>query len=340
MTRPLKPNLREDVLKLIVQIPCYNEEQTLPATVADIPRQIDGIDRVEVLVVDDGSADRTVAVARELGVDHIVRHTRNRGLAATFRTGLDTSLKLGADIIVNMDGDNQYPGSEIPRLIRPILDGEAEIVIGDRQTQKVADFSGTKKLLQKVGSAFVSRVSGVEVPDVVSGFRAYTREAALSINVVSSFSYTVETVIQAGNQKQAISTVPIDTNRRTRASRLMKSIPSFILNQVTTIIRIYAMYRPLRTFTWIGGFLLLIGIIPIIRFVVFYFMGEGSGHIQSLILGGVVVILGFNTLVMGLLSDLIGWNRKLLETVLEKTRRIEIDVHTETVKGRDDRSGA
>lgn len=313
-------------MKLIVQIPCFNEERTLPQTVADIPRHIEGVDTVEILVIDDGSTDGTVAVARELGVDHIVRHRRNRGLAATFRTGIDVALHLGADIIVNTDGDNQYPGGEIPRLIAPILARQASIVVGDRQTQTIAHFSPTKKLLQKVGSSFVSRISGLDIPDVVSGFRAYSRDAALALNVVSAFSYTVETIIQAGNHKEAITHVPIETNAVTRPSRLFKSMGNFLTRQVTTIIRMYALYRPLRTFAMIGGILLILGLLPMVRFLILFAMGEGAGHLQSLVLGGVLVVLGVNTLILGLLADLLGWSRVLQETALEKIRRVELAV--------------
>jgi glycosyltransferase involved in cell wall biosynthesis len=329
-------------MKLIVQIPCFNEEHTLPQTVRDIPRQIDGVDRVEILVIDDGSADRTVEVAKELGVDHIVRHRRNRGLAATFRTGIDTALQLGADIIVNTDGDNQYPGREIPRLIAPILAREASIVVGDRQTQTIQHFSATKKLLQKFGSAFVSRISGLDIPDVVSGFRAYSRDAALSLNVVSAFSYTVETIIQAGNRREAITHVPIETNMVTRPSRLFKSMGSFLTRQVTTIIRMYALYRPLRTFAMIGGVLLALGLLPVIRFLILFAMGVGAGHLQSLVLGGVLVVLGVNTLILGLLADLLGWSRVLQETALEKIRRVELAVdalsHEDTRRTNDEGS--
>jgi glycosyltransferase involved in cell wall biosynthesis len=313
-------------MKLIVQIPCFNEEHTLPQTVRDIPRWIDGVDKVEILVVDDGSMDRTVEVAKELGVDHIVRHRKNRGLAATFRTGIDAALQLGADIIVNTDGDNQYPGKEIPRLIAPVLARQASIVVGDRQTQTIRHFSATKKLLQRTGSAFVSRISGLDIPDVVSGFRAYSRDAALSLNVVSSFSYTVETIIQAGNRREAITHVPIETNTVTRPSRLFKSMGSFLTRQVTTIIRMYALYQPLRTFAMIGGVLLVLGLLPMIRFMILFAMGDGAGHLQSLVLGGVLVVLGVNTLILGLLADLLGWSRVLQETALEKIRRIELVV--------------
>lgn len=263
-------------MKLIVQIPCYNEETTLPQTVRDIPRQITGIDKVEILIIDDGSTDRTVEVARELGIEHIVRNKQNKGLARTFRAGLDACLTFGADIIVNTDGDNQYAGADIPKLVAPILAGQADIVVGDRQTDTVAHFSPLKKLLQKVGSSFVRRLSETEVTDAVSGFRAFSREAAIKMNVVSSYSYTIETLIQAGKKHLAVVSVPIGTNAKTRESRLFKSIPDFIQRQVTTIIRMYAMYQPLRAFFYIGLITSLIGLIPIVRFLFFYAIGEGD----------------------------------------------------------------
>ena len=312
-------------MKLIVQIPCFNEEETLPQTVADIPREIEGVDTVEILIIDDGSSDRTTDVAREIGVDHIVVNKRNQGLAASFRNGLDACLKLGADIIVNTDGDNQYAGWDIPKLIAPILDGTADIVIGDRQTDRIEHFSKGKKLLQKLGSGLVRSLSGTEVPDAVSGFRAYSRDAALQMNIVSSFSYTIETVIQAGTKQLAVTSVPVETNAKTRESRLFSSIPRFIQRQVDTIVRMYSMYKPLRVFLAIGILLVVIGSIPIARFLFFYFSGDGAGHVQSLILGGTLLILGFVTFLIGLLADLVGFNRRLIEIVLEKVRRLEID---------------
>jgi glycosyltransferase involved in cell wall biosynthesis len=321
-------------VKLIVQIPCLNEELTLPQVCADIPREVEGIDIVEVLIVDDGSTDRTVEVARELGVDHIVVHKRNRGLAASFRTGLDMCLKLGADIIVNTDGDNQYAGWEIPKLIQPILDGRADIVIGDRQTDRIEHFSSSKKFLQKAGSGLVRSLSGANVPDAVSGFRAYSRDAALQINIVSSFSYTIETIIQAGRKKLSVASVPVQTNPKTRESRLFKSMPRFIERQASTIIRTYSMYQPLRVFFVIGFILSIIGLVPIVRFLFFYFSGEGSGHVQSLILGGTFTVLGFIAFLIALLADLIGFNRQLLEIALEKVRRLELQLNS--IDPRDD----
>ena len=311
-------------MKLIVQIPCYNEELTLPATFNDIPKNIPGVGRVEVMIIDDGSTDKTIEVAKKLGVDHIIINKNNKGLARTFRAGINECLKLGADIIVNTDGDNQYAGWDIPKLIQPILDGKADVVVGDRNTAKVAHFSPFKKFLQRVGSYVVKTLSGVQVPDAVSGFRAYSRDAALHLNIVSPFSYTIEALIQAGKKHMAVTSVPVETNAKTRESRLFSSIPKFIERQLTTIIRMYAMYQPLRVFFFIGLFLSLVGIVPILRFVYFYFTDGGAGHIQSLILGGTFTILGFISFLMAMLADLMNFNRQLIEQTLEKVRRIEL----------------
>jgi glycosyltransferase involved in cell wall biosynthesis len=313
-------------MKLIVQIPCYNEEETLPATFKDIPKQIDGVDVVEILIIDDGSTDKTIEVAKALGVHHIIINKNNRGLARTFRTGLNECLKLGADIIVNTDGDNQYAGWDIPKLIQPILDGKADVVVGDRNTAKVAHFSPFKKFLQRLGSYVVKTLSGVKVPDAVSGFRAYSRDAALQLNIVSPFSYTIEALIQAGKKHMAVLSVPVETNAKTRESRLFSSIPKFIERQLTTIVRMYAMYQPLKVFFFIGLTLAIVGAIPIIRFLYFYFTGDGEGHIQSLILGGVFTILGFISFLIALLADLMNFNRQLIEQTLEKVRRIELEM--------------
>jgi glycosyltransferase involved in cell wall biosynthesis len=316
-------------MKLIVQIPCFNEEHTLPQTVADIPRDIAGV-QVEILIIDDGSVDKTVEVAKKIGVEHIVRNKKNLGLARTFRKGLEACLDAGADIIVNTDGDNQYAGQDIPKLIEPIMDGSADIVVGDRQTNTISHFSRGKKLMQWLGSGVVRKLSGVWVPDAVSGFRAISRDAAIRLNIVSSFSYTIEMLIQAGKRDMAVTSVPVKTNPKTRESRLFKSIPKFIERQVTTIVRMYSMYQPLRVFFYIGTALSLIGLIPIMRFLYFYIFGSGAGHIQSLILGGVLLIIGFITYMIGLVADLISFNRQLLEMTLEKVKRMEKD------KGEDD----
>lgn len=311
-------------MKLIVQIPCFNEEETLPQVVGEIPRVVAGFDEVEILVIDDGSSDRTAQVARELGVDHLIVHRTNQGLARTFRTGLDAALAFGADVIVNTDGDNQYPGDQIVRLTRPILDGTAHIVVGDRQTATIAHFSAIKRRLQALGSYVVRVLSGTRVPDTVSGFRAISREAALHLNILSPFSYTIEMLIQAGSKQLAVTSVPIRTNPTNRRSRLARSTSQFISRSATTIVRIYSMYRPLRTFFWLGATILAVGAVPIIRFLYLWSIGEGAGHIQSLVLGGVLALAGFMTLMIGLVADLINFNRQLIELTLEKVRRLEL----------------
>lgn len=311
-------------MKLIVQIPCYNEEATLPQTVADIPRAISGVDQVEILIVDDGSNDRTVDVAREIGVDHIIRNKANKGLARSFGVGMDACLRLGADIIVNTDGDNQYAGRDIPKLVRPILDGTADVVVGDRQTDTIEHFSWTKKRIQSIGSAGIRAFSGIDVPDAVSGFRAISRDAALQMNIVSPFSYTIEMLIQAGRKLMVVTSVPVGTNPKTRDSRLFKSVPEFLEQSLSTLLRIYSMYHPFRVFFLIGLVLSLAGSVPIVRFLVFFFAGEGAGHIQSLIIGGALLVIGFMTFLIGMVADLINYNRQLIEMTLEKVRRLEL----------------
>jgi glycosyltransferase involved in cell wall biosynthesis len=312
-------------MKLIVQIPCYNEEDTLESVVADIPRHVPGFTSVQILVIDDGSSDRTSEVARRIGVDHIVRHTQNQGLARAFRTGLDVCLGLGADVIVNTDGDNQYAGADIPRLLQPIIDGTADIVVGDRQTALIHHFSPGKRRLQAWGSRVVRALSGTTVPDTVSGFRAISRDAALHLNIVSPFSYTIEMLIQAGSKRLAVVSVPISSKATTRDSRLARNTPEFVARSLATMARIFAMYRPMATFFYIGATLTLLGLLPIVRFLYFYIVSTGAGHVQSLVIGGMLVVVGFVTLLIGLVADLINFNRKLLETTLEKVRRIEIN---------------
>jgi len=312
-------------MKLIVQIPCLNEEKTLPETINDIPRTIEGIDAVEILIIDDGSTDRTVDVARELGVDHIVSNRGNKGLALTFMKGVNACLRLGADIIVNTDGDNQYNGADIAKLVQPILKGEADIVVGDRKTETIAHFSFIKKKLQKMGSMMVRFLSGTRVPDAVSGFRAFSRDAAMQLNVVSAYSYTVETIIQAGNKKLSIASVPVGTNPKTRESRLVKSIPRFIMQQFSTMLRMYAMFKPFRTFFFIGAVFIIIAMVPSVRYIYFLMIGKGSGHIQSLILATILFVVGFQVLIVGLLGDVISFNRKLIEETLLRVKEIEID---------------
>ncbi len=314
-------------MRLIIQIPCFNEAETLPATLAAIPRRMPGITSVEILIIDDGSTDGTVDVARSLGAEHILVNKRNSGLATSFRRGLDMSLRLGADIIVTTDGDNQYDGSFIPALIAPIVAGEYDIVIGDRQTAKIAHFSPLKKRLQALGSALASQFAHTEVADAVSGFRAMSRDAALRLNIVSSFSYTVEMLVQAGQKNMAIGWVPITTNPKTRESRLFKSMYSFIGRQGTTMLRMYAMYKPLRAFMALAGVFMIIGLVPLARFIVLFATGHGEGKIQSVVLGGIFVVIGVLTALLGLIADLLGHNRQLLEVTLEKVRRLELDNH-------------
>ena len=312
--------------KLIIQIPCLNEAQTLPATLADLPRSIPGIDAIEVLVIDDGSRDGTAEVARACGVDHIVRMRRNKGLAAAFTAGIDACLKAGADYIVNTDADNQYAGHEIPRLLEPLLRGEADICIGDRNIAELRHMSWRKRQLQRLGSWVVRQVSNTTVPDTTSGFRAYTREAALRMHIVSEFSYTLESIIQAGKKRMAIAHVPIQTNPRTRDSRLFDSVFSYIKRSSATIVRIYAMYEPLKVFSYIGVAVFGVGFIIALRFVYLYltsFTGGGR-YIQSLIFAAVLMIVGFQVVLIGLLADVMSANRKLLEDVLYRVRTIEI----------------
>ncbi len=318
-------------MKLIVQVPCFNEEATLPRTLADIPRTIPGVDIVEILVIDDGSTDRTADVAFRAGADHVVRHTTNRGLAEAFRTGIDACLSRDADIIVNTDGDNQYAGRSIPDLIRPIIEHRADVVIGDRQIAKNSHFAWPKKRLQALGSFVVRRLSGVVVPDAVSGFRAISRDAALQLNVVSPFSYTIEMLIQVGKLRMAVTTVPVDTNPVTRHSRLFSNVPQFILQSAVTMLRIYTMYHPLRMFSYVGAVLAVIGLVPILRFLYFYLTIGGAGHVQSLVLGGAFLMMGFVAVLVGVVADLIGFNRRLVELTLQKVRDLELDAKREPV---------
>ena len=307
-------------MKLIIQIPCYNETESLPETVAQLPRQIDGVDKVEFLVVDDGSSDATVETARACGVDHVLSLPHHSGLATAFAAGLEACLRLGADLIVNTDADNQYNAADIPLLVRPLLRGEAEMVIGDRGVATLQTFSPLKRRLQVIGSQVVSRAAGLDVPDATSGFRAMTRDVALHTIVLSDYSYTLETIIQAGNRSTRVISVPVRTNPPKRPSRLMTDMGQYLKHSSATIIRSYTMYRPLRVFSTVGTIFSLLGLALVIRFLVFYFQGIGGGHIQSLVLAAVLLIVGFQTWLIGLLADLVGKNRRLMEEVLWRVR--------------------
>ena len=313
-------------MKVIIQIPCHNESEILPQTIADLPRQIEGVDIVEYLVIDDGSQDDTVQVAQQSGVHHVISLPGHQGLAAGFREGLNTALKLGADIIVNTDADNQYNGKDIPLLVAPILTGQAEIVVGDRGVANHPGFSPLKRLLQRMGSWVVAKASGLTIPDATSGFRALSRAAALQTLVLSEYSYTLETLIQAGAHRLPVLYVPISTNPKTRPSRLIKNTPNFMKHSSATILRAYTMYRPLRVFLLAGTILLVAGILLGLRFLILrYWVGQGAGNLQSVILAAVLLIVGFQTLLIGLLADLIGFNRKIMEEVLLRLRNLELN---------------
>ncbi|MFM5955433.1 MAG: glycosyltransferase family 2 protein [Novosphingobium sp.] len=309
--------------KLIIQIPCYNEAESLPNTLVALPKRLPGVDVIEVLVIDDGSHDGTSAVARRFGVHHVVRHRRNRGLAAAFQSGVDAALAAGADIIVNTDADGQYAGEDIAALVAPIVTHEADLVIGDRGVGENAHFGPFKRRLQRLGSAVVRSLSRTDVTDAVSGFRALSRAAAQRITITTEFSYTTDMLIQAGRKRFKIVSVPVRTNPTERPSRLFTSIPQFIARQLMTMARAYATYNPLRTFAVIGGGIALVGLAPIVRFLWFFAIGAGEGHVQSLVLGGSLLVLGVLTGLMGVLAELIGANRKLLEATLSHVRRLE-----------------
>jgi glycosyltransferase involved in cell wall biosynthesis len=312
--------------KLIIQIPCHNEEETLGLTLSTLPRRMEGVDLVEWLVIDDGSGDRTVEVARSAGVDHIVRNPARRGLARTFLTGLRACLARGADIIVNIDADNQYRAECIPDLIRPILEHQADMVIGARPIGETAQFSSLKKLLQKIGSSAVRLASRTDVPDAASGFRAFSREAALRLKVYNNYTYTLETIIQAGQRGIALISVPIQTNPTTRPSRLIKNTFSYVWLSTSTILRIFIVYRPFRFFAAVGGTLTLLGLLLGLRFLYyFYLVGRGQGHIQSLILASVLIGIGFQTLMVAFLADLLNVNRRLMEETEYRLRKLDLD---------------
>jgi glycosyltransferase involved in cell wall biosynthesis len=314
------------VVKLIIQIPCFNEERQLPLTLSRLPREIPGFDSVEWLIIDDGSTDRTVEVAREHGVDHVVRLTNHKGLAAAFQAGLDAGLKLGADVIVNTDADNQYEGEDVPKLVQPILRGEADMVVGDRQVDTVQSFSALKKLLQRLGSWVVRHASSTDIPDTTSGFRAYNREAALQMQAVSKFTYTLETIIQAGKLLVAVDHVPIRTNAKTRESRLFPSSAAYVRRNALSIFRVYSQYEPLKVF-WGGAMVMGVAALAVfVRFVFYFLDGQGRGHVQSLIAGAVLFNAAMLLGSLGVIGDLLDAQRTLSQRTFERVRRIELQL--------------
>lgn len=312
-------------MKLIIQIPCYNEAQTLEIALNDLPKQIDGIDEIEYLIINDGSQDNTVEVAKNWGVHYVVNFKTNKGLAKGFMAGLDACLRNGADIIVNTDADNQYCGEDIEKLVRPILNGESDIVIGERPIDKTEHFSPLKKRLQHFGSWVVRKASKTDIPDAPSGFRAYSREAAMRMNVINEYTYTLETIVQAGRNKMACTSVPIRTNGELRPSRLFSSMFGYVKKSMLTIVRAFMMYRPLYFFSVIGSIISIVGIGLGVRFLYFMAIGQGNGHTQSLILASMMIILGVMTGIVGLQADIISGNRKLLEDIQYHVRKLDYD---------------
>lgn len=311
-------------MKLVIQVPCLNEEKTLPLVFEKMPREIPGVDHIEYLVIDDGCTDGTVEVARSLGVRHFVHHSRNMGLGQSFQDGALKALEMGADILVNTDGDNQYPSERIPDLVAPILHKMADVVVADRQTHSIEHFSPVKKKLQKIGSRVVNIAASTELPDAASGFRAYSRESLIRLNLVTKFSYCMETIIQAGNKRMKITSIPIDTNPKTRESRLFRSTSEHVLRSAATILRAYVMYRPLSFFFWLGGLLFALGLIPFIRFLILTETGQGGvgRHLQSLLVGGVLILGSLITFSLGVIADLIRINRVLIEDSLVHQKRM------------------
>lgn len=312
-------------MKLIIQIPCYNEAETLTVALNDLPKSIEGIDEIETLIINDGSKDDTVRVAREWGVNYVVNFRRNKGLAKGFMAGIDACLRNGADIIVNTDADNQYNGADIEKLVRPILEGKTDIVIGARPIDNIEHFSPLKKKLQHLGSWVVRKASNTDIPDAPSGFRAYSREAAMRLNVTNEYTYTLETIVQAGRDKIAMESVDIRTNAELRPSRLFKSMFGYVKRSIGTIVRAYVMYKPLKFFTIVGLIPFLIGLALGIRYLVFIFIGQSGGHIQSLILSSILILMGFMTFIIGIQADIIAKNRKLLEDIQYHVRKMDYD---------------
>ncbi|MFW5867476.1 MAG: glycosyltransferase family 2 protein [Armatimonadota bacterium] len=323
-------------MKLIVQIPCLNEEQTLAETIADIPREIEGVDEVEILVIDDGSTDRTVQVAREAGAEHVISFAQNRGLASAWSAGIDEALRLGADVIVNTDADNQYRGEYIRDLVQPIVRDEADMVVGARPIDEIKEFSWTKKRLQRLGSWVVRKVSDTDISDATSGFRAYSRDAAYELAVVSRFTYTHETLIQAGRTGLAVTEVPIETNPKTRPSRLFKSIPEYIRRSINTILRIYGLYEPLAFFNALAAVLFILSAILGVRYLYFVAIGEGAGHVQSVIAAAVLLMLAGQSFALGLLADLIAANRKLIQDTRARVREMQFSAENSNAGHRAD----
>lgn len=323
-------------MKAIIQIPCLNEEKTLPATLADLPDRIEGIDVIETLIIDDGSTDRTVEVAIELGVDHIVKLPNNRGLATGFQAGLDACLKLGADVVVNTDADNQYSGRDIPKLVTPILEGRAEMVVGDRDVTAIDHFSPSKKALQKFGSWVVRQLSDTEITDATSGFRAYNREAALQLLVVDNFTYTLESLIQAGKGRVAVGEVAISTNEKLRESRLFGSTSAYVRRNALAILRIYTRYEPLKVFTALAGLAGILALVAWLPFLIDWVVhGDRSGHIQSLLLGAMLFIIAVQLFALGVIGDILAGQRVMTQRVFERVRRIELNLGIEPAHSHD-----
>ncbi|MBN1122546.1 MAG: glycosyltransferase family 2 protein [Anaerolineae bacterium] len=316
-------------VRLVIQIPCLNEEKTLPATLKELPKQIEGVDEILVVVIDDGSTDGTAEIAKASGVDHVVRHLHNKGLAAAFRSGLEAAFQLDADIIVNTDADNQYPGEFIPALVAPILDGNADIVIGDRQTDRIAHFSPVKRLLQRLGSAVVRYVSGTKVPDAPSGFRALSREAAMRLNLITNYTYTLEMIIQAGKKNMTVGHIPITVNAQTRPSRLVRSNAGYVFRSVTAILHLFLLYEPIRSFLYISIPFWLVGVGLWLRYFILYLSGEVSrgSNVQSVVVGSVALIVAVFIDLIGLLGNILAVNRYLNEQILFTLKRLQFDAH-------------